>query len=525
MIAAGGPALLFNRRPRRRASRWSPTCSAPRGAPSWPSASGPFRLIRRLGGAGRGAAAADPGQALGQRATWPARRCAGRPQAPAQRAGDRGRDRATCDLDRLPALTTWPEDGGPFVTLPLVYTEHPEDRRPQPRHVPAAGPRRRARPACTGRSARAAASTTRWPRSAASRCRSTVFLGGPPALILAAIAPLPENVPELMLASLIAGGKLPVVRGPGRPSAARPTAEFALIGDVPPGERRPEGPFGDHYGYYSLTPRLPGASRSSALLRRRDAIFPATVVGKPRQEDFFIGDLPAGAAVAAVPAGHARRSSDLWSLRRDRLPLAGRRRSCKQRYKREAMAQRLPHPRRGPALADQVPAGHRPARSTCATSARRSTHVLARTDSETDLFVFANLSMDTLDYTGPQVNEGSKGVWLGLGEPVRELPRRVRGRAAGGRRARSRSSARGAWSSAGPAFADEPEAAARAGRATPAFADWPLVVLTDEPQRAARSADQLPLDHLHALRAGGRHPRRRRASCVRNHLVLHGRRS
>ena len=86
--------------------------------------------------------------------------------------------------------------------------------RPQPRHVPACRSTTGARPACTGRSARAAAFTTRAPKRATRRCRLTVFLGGPPALILSAIAPLPENVPELMLASLIAGERLPQVAAP-----------------------------------------------------------------------------------------------------------------------------------------------------------------------------------------------------------------------------------------------------------------------------------------------------------------------
>ena len=122
----------------------------------------------------------------------------------------------------------------------------------------------------------------------------TVFLGGPPALILSAIAPLPENVPELMLASLIAGDKLKLTDGPrGRhrfPHALVANAEFALIGRVPPREQRPEGPFGDHYGYYSLKHDYP-IFNVERLAHRRDAIYPATVVGKPRQEDFFIGDL------------------------------------------------------------------------------------------------------------------------------------------------------------------------------------------------------------------------------------------
>ena len=116
-------------------------------------------------------------------------------------------------------------------------------------------------------------------------------------------------------------------------------------------------------------------------------------------------------------------------------------------------------------------------------------HVLARTRPETDLFVFSNLSMDTLDYTGPKVNEGSKGVWLGLGEPVRELPREFRPAVPPpaerhGRRGllprlpRRRRTARTRTIPARP----------RGSRAHPAFADWPLVVLTDEPRARGASA-------------------------------------
>jgi UbiD family decarboxylase len=79
----------------------------------------------------------------------------------------------------------------------------------------------------------------------------TVFLGGPPALILAAIAPLPENVPEMLLGSLVAGTRLRRCPGPG-PHQLVADCEMALVGRVLAGQRRPEGPFGDHYGYYSL---------------------------------------------------------------------------------------------------------------------------------------------------------------------------------------------------------------------------------------------------------------------------------
>jgi UbiD family decarboxylase len=199
-------------------------------------------------------------------------------------------ERVTTDvrLDRLPALTCWPEDGGPFITLPLVYTTHPD------KHGHNLGMYRMQ--VYDGRS-----TGMHWQigkgggyhygvaEGRGEALPATVFLGGPPALILSAIAPLPENVPELMLASLIGGERLPRVHGTG-PHPLIAAAEFALIGEVPPHTRRPEGPFGDHYGYYSLRHDYP-VFNVRQLAHRADAIYPATVVGKPRQEDFFIGDL------------------------------------------------------------------------------------------------------------------------------------------------------------------------------------------------------------------------------------------
>jgi 3-polyprenyl-4-hydroxybenzoate decarboxylase len=114
-------------------------------------------------------------------------------------------------------------------------------------------------------------------------------------------------------------------------------------------------------------------------------------------------------------------------------------------------------------------------------------HVLARTRPETDLYVFSNLSMDTLDYTGPAVNEGSKGVWLGLGDPVRELPREFRPAEPPPRDVTDvRVYCGGCLVVGGPSAEDDPGAAARLA-AHPAFRGWPLLVLTDEPKRAAAS--------------------------------------
>jgi len=385
------------------------------------------------------------------------------------------------DLDRLPALTSWPEDGGPFVTLPLVATRHPvtggpnlgmyrlqiHDHRTTGMHWQIGK---------GGGFHYAAAEKTD------GDLPTTVFLGGPPALILAAIAPLPENVPELMLASLIAGGKIGQCPGPDGRSLIANT-EIALCGRVPAGVRRPEGPFGDHYGYYSLRHDYP-VFEVEYVARRHDAIFPATVVGKPRQEDFFIGDLLQDLLSPLFPLVMPGVKS-VWSYGETGYhALAGA--VVRERYRREAMASAFRILGEGQLsltkflLVTDHSVDLRDIRATLS-------HVLARTRPETDLYVVSNLSMDTLDYTGPEVNLGSKGVLLGLGDPVRDLPGDFTSSMVPAGIQRVRVFCPGCLVVDGPGFATEPDAAGRLAR-DPAFVDWPLVVLTDDADRATASS-------------------------------------
>ncbi len=387
-------------------------------------------------------------------------------------------------LDRLPALTCWPEDGGPFVTLPLVYTEHPgghgHNLAMYRLHVHDAQ--------STGMHWQIGKGGGFHYQLAEAKNQAlpvTVFLGGPPALILSAIAPLPENVPELMLASLIAGERLARVPGPYRhPHPLVANAEFALMGEVRPHERQPEGPFGDHYGYYSLRHDYP-VFRVHTLAHRHDAIYPATVVGKPRQEDFFIGDLLQELLSPLFPLVMPA-VEQLWSYGETGYhSLAAA--VVKQRYPREAMASAFRILGEGQLslqkflLLTDKPVDVKDFRATLE-------HILARTDPRTDLYVFGHLSMDTLDYAGPAVNKGSKGVWMGLGDPIRELPQVFRPAVPPPPDVTDvRVFCAGCLVVGARPFAEDREAPARLA-AHPAFAGWPLLVISDEPERATRSA-------------------------------------
>jgi UbiD family decarboxylase len=479
VIAAGGPALLFMRVKGAKFPLATNLFGTARRA-EMAFGRRPMRLVKRMVELAETLLPPTPAK------LWGARDALGQVARIGLRRGPSGpvTETTTSDvrLDRLPVLTCWPEDGGPFVTLPLVYTEHPESRgrsnlgmyRLQVHDARTTGMHWQIGKGGGFHYAVAEARGQALP--------AAVFLGGPPALILAAIAPLPENVPELMLASLLQGERLRLAAGPG-PLPLVANAEFALVGKVPPVERRPEGPFGDHYGYYSLRHDYP-VFRVDRLCHRRDAIYPATVVGKPRQEDFFIGDLlqellsPLFPLV--MPAVEA-----LWSYGETGYhSLAAA--VVKQRYPREAMASAFRILGEGQLsltkfllLTDRRVDLH-DFRATLE-------HVLARTNPETDLYVFSNLSMDTLDYTGPAVNAGSKGVWLGLGDPVRELPREFRPvEALPADLSDARVFCGGCLVVGGPSFEKDREAPSRLA-AHPAFRGWPLVVLTDEPKRAAAS--------------------------------------
>jgi len=477
VIAAGGPALLFTNV---KGSRFRLVTNLFGTARRAEMAFGerPLRLIKRVvhlaetllpPTAGKFWDARDVGRDLLKVGT---RRVSRAPVADVVDADVR--------LDRLPIITSWHEDGGPFITLPLVYTQHPD----KPSHNLAIYRMQVHDAKTTGMHWQIGKGGGYHYAVAEARGQSlpvTVFLGGPPALMLAAVAPLPENVPELMLASLIAGQRLPQAQGYG-PHPLVASAEFALIGDVPPHARKPEGPFGDHYGYYSLQHDYP-VFNVRRIAHRADAIYPATVVGKPRQEDFFIGDLLQDLLSPLFPLVMPAVES-LWSYGETGYhSLAGA--VVKQRYKREAMASAFRILGEGQLSLTKfllVTDRHVDLKDFKATLE----HVLARTNPETDLYVFSNLSMDTLDYTGPRVNEGSKGVWLGLGDPVRDLPRTFSSPTLPSGVDDVRVFCGGCLVVGAPAFDSEPGAAARLA-SDPAFAGWPLVVLTDEPARAAAS--------------------------------------
>jgi 4-hydroxy-3-polyprenylbenzoate decarboxylase len=188
------------------------------------------------------------------------------------------------DLTKLPILTTWPLDGGPFITLPLVITNDPRNGRPN------VGMYRMQRYS-------ARETGMHWQRHKQGRAHAdawgdkipvAVAIGSGPALTYAATAPLPPILDEFAFAGLLRGKPIVLVRAKPGDLNVPAEAEFILEGYVDNTDLRTEGPFGDHTGVYSLADTYP-TFHITAITHRRDAIYAATVVGKPPMEDAWLG--------------------------------------------------------------------------------------------------------------------------------------------------------------------------------------------------------------------------------------------
>ncbi len=378
------------------------------------------------------------------------------------------------DLEKLPLLQLWHEDGGHFVTLPLVYTESPTDGK----HNLGMYRMQRYDKTTTGMHWQIGKGGGFHYFEAEQRNEAlpvTVFLGGAPAMILSAIAPLPEGLPELMLAYLLAGEKITTVR-PNK-SVRTPLiaeAEFAICGSVAPHERRPEGPFGDHYGYYSLQHDSP-VFRAEAVFHRKDAIYPATVVGKPRQEDFFIGDylqeLLSPLFPLVMPAVR-----DLWSYGETGFhSLAAA--VVRERYGREALSAGFRILGEGQLtltkflLLTDHPQDLRDFRSLFE-------HILARVEWHRDLHIFSQTAFDTLDYASGKVNFGSKAILMGTGDAKRELTREFTGDLPTGVR-KAEAYCGGCLVVEGEPYENDKELADRVAKSGK-FDDWQMVILHDD---------------------------------------------
>ncbi len=192
------------------------------------------------------------------------------------------------DLTKLPVLTCWPQDAGPFITLPLVITRDPTSRKVN------VGVYRmqvfdRNTTGMHWQKHKDGAGQARGYEREGRRMEVAVAIGADPATVFSGVAPLPPGISEFLFAGFVRGEGVPVADGKTVDVPVPAEAEIVLEGYVDPGERRREGPFGDHTGFYSLDDDFP-VFHVTAVTRRREPVYLTTIVGRPPMEDGFMGE-------------------------------------------------------------------------------------------------------------------------------------------------------------------------------------------------------------------------------------------
>jgi 4-hydroxy-3-polyprenylbenzoate decarboxylase len=422
--------------------------------------------------------------------------------------------RGHAKISELPALKCWPDDGGPFITLPQVYSEDPD--RPGWMHsnlgmyrVQLSGgsyePEREVGlhyQIHRGIGVHHAAAIRR-----GQPLPVNVFVGGPPALTLAAVMPLPEGLSELSFAGALGGRRVRMAApGGGLASAGLPVhadADFCLVGEIDPNLRKPEGPFGDHLGYYSLAHDFP-VLRVRHVFHREDAIWPFTVVGRPPQEDTAFGvlihELTGPVIPTVLPGVKAVHAVDATGVHPLLLAIGSERyvpyapRTEPQELLTQANAilgqGQLSLAKYLFIIAEQDAPDLR-----IDDVAGFLRHVLERVDLSRDLHFQTRTTIDTLDYSGGGLNQGSKLVIAAVGDKRRRLGTDVPPNLAlpegfsdprvalpGALCVRARPHAAGS-----DGVADDVARAARVWAEATALDEFPLVVIVDDSGFAARS--------------------------------------
>ena len=190
------------------------------------------------------------------------------------------------DVTKLPIPKTWPMDGGRYITLPLVVTKDPKSGEHNlgmyrgqvfgPKEVGLHWQIHK----------HGADHAAAWPEG---KMPVAICIGGPPELIFSAIAPLPDNLEEYMFAGFLGKKRLRITKALTQDLLVPADADVVIEGWVDATKTRTEGPFGDHFGFYSLTGQYP-VLNVTAITRRKNAILPATIVGQPPMEDGYLGE-------------------------------------------------------------------------------------------------------------------------------------------------------------------------------------------------------------------------------------------
>ena len=341
---------------------------------------------------------------------------------------------SVCSISDLPQIVHWPMDGGPFVTLPAVYTEDIE--KPGVMHsnlgmyrIQLGGNdyKTNSEIGLHYQLHRGIGVHQTKANARGIPLKVSIFVGGPPAHILSAVMPLPEGLSELTFAGALNKRRFRYFYDKlGYCISA--DADFVITGDVYPGENKPEGPFGDHLGYYSLQHPFP-VMRIKNVYHRKNAIWPFTVVGRPPQEDTAFGalihELTGSAVKDELPGVHEVHAVDAAGVHPLLLALGSERYTpYLNENKRPAELLTIANHILGTgqlSLAKWLFIAEKQGDLSAANEKMFFMHVLERLNQERDLHFHTQTTIDTLDYSGEGLNTGSKLVIAAAGRAIRSL--------------------------------------------------------------------------------------------------------
>jgi len=337
-------------------------------------------------------------------------------------------------IDKLPQITCWKNDGGPFITLPIVYTEDVETpgwtKSNMGMYRIQLGGNDYIQNEEIGlhyQIHRGIGVHQSKANAKGEPLKVSIFVGGPPALTFSAVMPLPEGMPEFAFAGMLGGKRMCYFKEDGYTVSA--DADFVITGEVFPHDVKPEGPFGDHLGYYSLKHDFP-LMKVHKVYHKKNAIWPFTVVGRPPQEDTSFGamihelagdtiqmELPGVKAVHAVDAAGVHPL--LFAIGSERYTPY-----VKTRQPAEILTQAnhiLGFGQMSLAKFLFIAATEDNKDLNIDDEEGFVQHILERVNWERDLHFYTKTSIDTLDYSGEGLNTGSKVVVAAAGEQCRIL--------------------------------------------------------------------------------------------------------
>lgn len=336
-------------------------------------------------------------------------------------------------ISDLPLIKHWPNDGGAFVTLPQVYSEDSDKPGVMNSNLGMYRIQLNGNNYVLNNEVglhyqlhRGIGVHQTKSNKKNQALNVSIFIGGPPSHSLAAVMPLPEGISELTFAGALGGRRFRYAYREGHCISL--DADFVITGEVYPGENKPEGPFGDHLGYYSLTHPFP-LMRVNKVYAKKNAIWPFTVVGRPPQEDTAFGALIHEISGSAIPQEipgvkeiHAVDAAGVHPL----LLAVGSERYTpylKGKQPAEILTQANHILGTGQlSLAKYlIIATDENGQLNCHDIENFFVHVFERLDLTRDLHFYTRTTIDTLDYSGSSLNEGSKLVVAAGTEKIRDL--------------------------------------------------------------------------------------------------------